>query len=526
MNKRKYIIGLLLAAIALLMGCNESLEDTYSDHAGDGKIRYVAKCSDLDIVPGWERLIVSWVNGMDATIDKIKVAWMWEGQKDSVYLPNTATSYVLTNLKDGTYQFYVSAVDKFGNESLVETYSGRPYTRDHEVMRSFSQGILKSYFVNGKMIFFSDQYSDNIVEMKLQYKNSAGEIKYYEFENPTSYDALITINDVSMNPADTIYVLRIGKLENSPDEVVIEPYVISRKKNFSAGFVHAVMGRYGYSTDTQEKEGAFLEFIENVEELEFDYSIETLEDVLLCSKLKRLVVGKNRHFVFAGNYTFPYDKSTILKMPERSYKILTEAAKEDVLGLKVHYYGHETNAQRMHYFDKVYPYMIYEGYSAAPDDLEIIPASALKELENGKKIHCEPEDPYADLDALMDDDPTTTWATTTQQTMRTYELYMELKEKTTIRGVKVTQPPFLASDRKTPFFLPDMILVQTSVDGAVWEDVTFLESNELGRAPSEVTLLKIAEGERQVQYVRFTLRDGVDQANNWGIILGDIVLYK
>ena len=41
MRKRKYIIN-LFAAAALLVGCGESLEDTYSDYAGDGKIRYVA----------------------------------------------------------------------------------------------------------------------------------------------------------------------------------------------------------------------------------------------------------------------------------------------------------------------------------------------------------------------------------------------------------------------------------------------------------------------------------------------------
>ena len=126
MNMRKHIINLLFAAVAFMTGCSESLEDTYSDFAGDGKIRYVAKCSDLDITAGWERLIVNWVNGTDATIDKIKVAWLFEGQRDSVYLPGTETSFVLTDLADGTYQFYVSAVDKFGNESLIEAYSGRP----------------------------------------------------------------------------------------------------------------------------------------------------------------------------------------------------------------------------------------------------------------------------------------------------------------------------------------------------------------------------------------------------------------
>ena len=430
MNKRKYIINLLLAMVALLVGCNESLEDTYSDYAGDGKIRYVAKCSDLDIVPGWERLILSWVNGTDATIDKIKVAWMFEGQRDSVYLPGTATSYELTNLVDGTYQFYVSAVDKFGNESLVETYSGRPYTRDHELMRSFSRGILKSFFVNGKMIFFSDQYSANIVEIKLQYKNSGGETKYYEFENPSSYDALITIDDVSMNPADSVYILRKGTLENSPDTVVLDPVTINRKKNFSAGFVHAITARYGYSTETQEKEDAFLEFIENVEELELDYSIESLEDILFCTNLKKLVVGKNRHFV--SKQVNSQDKSLILKSPEKSYAILEKAAEADVLGLKVDYYGHNT-VSTMHYFNKVYPFMTYMGYSAVPDDLEIIPASALKENENGDNVYCDVDDVYMDWDALVDGNVATAWSTSTQQEMRIYEMYMELKETSLLK---------------------------------------------------------------------------------------------
>ena len=522
MNKRKYIINLLLAMVALLVGCNESLEDTYSDYAGDGKIRYVAKCSDLDIVPGWERLILSWVNGTDATIDKIKVAWMFEGQRDSVYLPGTATSYELTNLVDGTYQFYVSAVDKFGNESLVETYSGRPYTRDHELMRSFSRGILKSFFVNGKMIFFSDQYSANIVEIKLQYKNSGGETKYYEFENPSSYDALITIDDVSMNPADSVYILRKGTLENSPDTVVLDPVTINRKKNFSAGFVHAITARYGYSTETQEKEDAFLEFIENVEELELDYSIESLEDILFCTNLKKLVVGKNRHFV--SKQVNSQDKSLILKSPEKSYAILEKAAEADVLGLKVDYYGHNT-VSTMHYFNKVYPFMTYMGYSAVPDDLEIIPASALKENENGDKVYCDVDDVYMDWDALVDGNVATAWSTSTQQEMRIYEMYMELKETTSIRGIKVTQIQ-TASDRSARYFMPEMIVAQTSADGGVWKDVTFLETNELGRALGEATLLKMPEGSRDVRYVRLTLRDGIDLSGNWACRLGDIVLYK
>lgn len=80
MRMRKYIIN-LFAAAALLVGCGESLEDTYSDYAGDGKIRYVAKCTEVHATPGWERLLLEWINGTDATVDKIKVIWScraWE----------------------------------------------------------------------------------------------------------------------------------------------------------------------------------------------------------------------------------------------------------------------------------------------------------------------------------------------------------------------------------------------------------------------------------------------------------------
>ena len=109
--------------------------------------------------------------------------------------------------------------------------------------------------------------------------------------------------------------------------------------------------------------------------------------------------------------------------------------------------------------------------------------------------------------------------------MRTYEMYMELKETTSIRGIKVTQIQ-TASDRSARYFMPEMIVAQTSADGAVWKDVTFLETNELGRALGEATLLKMPEGSRDVRYVRLTLRDGIDLSGNWACRLGDIVLYK
>ena len=75
MRKRKYIIN-LVAAAALLVGCSESLEDTYSDYAGDGKIRYVAKCTEVHATPGWERLVLEFY--MTDTLSQAKLSQVKE----------------------------------------------------------------------------------------------------------------------------------------------------------------------------------------------------------------------------------------------------------------------------------------------------------------------------------------------------------------------------------------------------------------------------------------------------------------
>lgn len=74
--------------------------------------------------------------------------------------------------------------------------------------------------------------------------------------------------------------------------------------------------------------------------------------------------------------------------------------------------------------------------------------------------------------------------------------------------------------------MPTMISIQTSADRIEWKEVTFVESNELGRSAAEVTLLPIAEGSRMVRYIKISLRDGVDRDGLCKINLGDILLYK
>ena len=526
MKEIKYILSLFIATM-LLGGCNQTLEETYDNVTDGGKIRYVAKCSDVRANAGWERLVIDWKNGTDATIDKIKLVWTYDGTKDSVLLDKLTTSHELKELYNTIYRFDIIALDKEGNKSLSETTYGRPYTREHEIMNAFTRGVVKSYFLEEKMVFFADKWNKNITEIKLQYVDTKGVTRYYTFidkgaedkENEGTYDNFITIDDVSMDPKDAVYVLRKGRFEGSLDEIEFDPYEIKRIKSFSSGFINAIERRYGFSTDTKEDEVIFNNFVDTVSVLEFDYDIETFEDILYCPKLKKLVFGKNRYLELnRANYNAV---STVSSGQVKS-KLVVEKAME-LLGVKIDYYW------ALHYFNPVIKGSENIGKSQLPS-LNIIPIDSYRDYDDSEEkvyVSCDPYDPYAILNSMLDNDYETAWETTSDRRLRSYNMFMELNEVTEISGLKFSQLFFNPRQNTSAlFYIPASINIQTSADGAVWENVTYFESNIIGNSPGEKTLLKFPEGKRNVKHIKISLQDRVDNNGNFKIIVGDIVLFR
>lgn len=97
----------ILFFCVLFASCSESLEDTYKEYAGDGKIRYLAKCYDLTVKPGWKRVELNWKNGIDNTVTNIKVRWEANGVTEEKILDKDETYLNVTDLKDGSYMFEV-----------------------------------------------------------------------------------------------------------------------------------------------------------------------------------------------------------------------------------------------------------------------------------------------------------------------------------------------------------------------------------------------------------------------------------
>lgn len=518
MNRLKYIIVLVLICI-FYMSCNETLEDTYSDYAGNGKIRYLGKCSNIEITPGWERLELKWQNSTDQVIDKIKVKWSANDFADSLLLDRTTDSCNITGLEDASYRIDICAVDKNGVSSLVETTYGRPYTENHEVVRTFTRAITKFYKVKDNLVCFMDLWNENILNIDLSYTDLQGKKQVLPltkeiFEGTVQEGGLTADNGFivlrGVKTDQPITITRLGKLADCPDTIRFDPIVLDDSKVFTSDFKLAIQARYGYTDQTENQKIEFENFVNSVEELEFDNGMTTFEDILYCTNLKKIVFGKNRYL--HPIYRTATSMSSLDEM-ERSLKALKAA--NELLGLEIDSYN-------QHYFvDEI------------PDFMHILPNPEVPELEYVLESEIDtvissiPEVAGFDsgLGNLFDNDQTTWWEPLESGFLRTFELLIKLKSPQPVKGIKIAQVVFDPSmDKKSQYYLPGQVQVQVSSDQIQWKPLTFMQENTIGRSSGEITLLPMTEP-REVQYVKVTITDQVN-VNIYNVKLADIVLYR
>ena len=255
--KLRYLINLFIASMSLI-ACNESLEDTYSDYAGDGRIRYVGKCSGLDATPGWYRLSLKWTNSIDATIDSIRVTWPASSDviRDTL-LNATDTTLILDNLQDGTYRIGLQAVDKRGEKSLEITTYARPYTKNHEIVKTFTQAVTKFYRVGNNLVFFTDKWNDDIVDLNLHCTDR--EEKIYGLTKERMNEGFLTVENVDMEKPITIS--RVGRIMGTSDTIQFNTLTLENKRTLTSDFISAIQYRYGFSTATPTLESEFNHWI-------------------------------------------------------------------------------------------------------------------------------------------------------------------------------------------------------------------------------------------------------------------------
>lgn len=494
---RKIILFSLLAFIGFA-ACEE-LEDTYDDYTGDGPVLYLTKCTDVTVTSGWEKLTISWKNNLDPNRSGVWVQCQSNDYLLDTVVAATDTSCVIRNLTDASYNVKVAAISEAGDTSLTALGSGRPYSPDHEAVTGYTRGITKFIFVKENLALFTAAKSEDMVRFTLDYTDmEANPQEYVLTDNMNEYgEGFLFLKDVNPNQPVTLH--RQGMLEECPDtitfpEIALEPGTVTMAADFKSRLIE----RYGE------------DFSLEVDELELDYDLSSIEDILYFPNLKRLVLGKNRYYALESEYGVEESVLTGGMESENRSMSAFETLHEINPDFEIVNYG-------THYgiFPYYYDYVKQEDYPLVPEDLLLLDTTGF-EITNS----VEGSTPTFEKSMLLDDNPQTAWEPLVDVEQRTYELTIDLGGNKTVKGLKITQALVTGNAQ---YYLPESISVSVSTDKVEWTNPCHSASNTLGNVVGETRLLDFATAQT-VRFIRLTLKDRY-YGSSAGCILGDVIPY-
>lgn len=549
MKKLYYTITLLAALLA--WGCSETLEETYDEYTEGGMIRYLGKCSDVEVKPGWERLQVIWKNNIDAGIKRVKITWQSENEKtpEVRYIERTEPvdpedlmdTIFIENLVDAVYTVRVSNQSADSTESLIEEKYGRPYTETHEDLRTFTRGISAFSRMGDKLAIVLDQDNENVKELELCYyevgksKISTWNVKAH-MDDSVYFDyygmMLVPVNRINMFllPEEEgaridfnrpITVKREGRLPECVDEIKFQDEELDiNERLWSTEFSQLMLQQYGPAWESE---------VNNVKTLELDYDFTSMQDLMYFPNLEKVILGKNRYMQPSQTSKFASTTDQYIGLMVLSFLEETRPSFE-VERYNSHYFGNNT--------------YIYDNLYESVDNLELYQDAGLISpdfsiTEKGAE-NLDAKPVFAALD-------TTGWKVTCSDTLfngyaangaawllydalrivedpwfGTYEeeVYFEpsqsigasvvtvtfdMKTPQTVAGFKVGQPSRAESgDEK--FLLPSLT-IEFSKDGVSWTNATYADgSAAIGNSPGEETFISVPQDLRApVRYIRLSM---------------------
>ena len=547
--RKKIYFWLGVFATLFVTGC-EDLYETYDEFTGDGRIRYLGKCSDVEIMAGWERLRVVWKNSTDAAVKWTKITWQAEddahpfvqmverapvvsgtGLLDTVYLEN---------LRDGVYTITVSNVAVDSTESLVETMYARPYTTEHEDLRSFTRGITNFYYLgenSGKLAVFLDEDNENLKEMLLRYWGTDGQqhtwnikehmtdsLDYWGMKAIRDYIRLLPEDeDFDIDFTKPITVKRKGFIAECFDEIDFAEEELSREERvLSAAFTRWLAKNYGPDWESQNVLNA-------IEEVELDYDMTSFQDLLYLPNLKKVVLGKNR-FMADGhtteNLSFTNNYPSLVAL---------QFLKDTRSGFTVDWYNNHYFNEMIEDENSMFWGMLYTDIlmMCGKIDYAWYGDSWVNIYNSGENLAHEPEitpievaddwvitcsdttyNAYKDEGAgwLLDGDITTCFEPGQTLGGTVFEVEIDMKTSQALHGFKVVQPIRTVGSeselaQELAYLIPS-IQIEVSEDGYIWNPATYEEGGiTIGDALGEVTFIEIPEElqSRNVRYIRLTM---------------------
>ncbi|WP_018337691.1 DUF4998 domain-containing protein [Butyricimonas synergistica] len=515
MRKLLIIVWLWLA----LASC-EGLEETYDDYAGDGKIRYIGMCKSISVEPGWERLIVSWENSIDPVIENIEVAWIVNGVRKDSLLSKDATTCDIRGLEDGNYEVLVSSVDKNGNKSIAINDYGRPYTLSHEIAQTVSRVVIKNFFIKNRLVLFFDKWSANIESAEMKYTLSDGSQGTLLLTREL-VDQKYYLLPVEIDPTKPVTVHRKGYIANSEDLILFDPYELGHGYNLTSDFKFLLKSKYGQYEITSD-------FVENQNELEIDYSINSIEDLLYFPNLTKLYLGRNRYML--SKYVI-YPTGTDGYYCGSDSKILgvEDISARYAKSLFILNTMHELNGLTVERYNQHFLMFLYTNNLSFVENKGNPEVPEREFLSNTEFTYqCSVEDAAnydSHLENLFDQDVETAWMPEQLPSPRRYVITVDFETARKINGVQFVQrivDP--RTDRNSLKFFPGTVLIQGSNNGVTWFDVAYAENQTLGKTIGETTEVSFRENLENIRYLKFTLDDS-PLGSNYSISLAELGIF-
>lgn len=185
--KNIYICS-VLAATSLLFGCSD-ISETQKEYTDQGETSYVGKLDEVVAYGGINRVLITGKNTYLRNATECYVTWTTltgEDEERSFDLVGNIdgeyTNIEITNLDEGSYQFYVQTADDSGNRSLKVECAGSVYGPEYaeSQLGIVSTAITKND--DGSATVSISQVSD-VVGLKVGYYDNDSQFQEEYFES-------------------------------------------------------------------------------------------------------------------------------------------------------------------------------------------------------------------------------------------------------------------------------------------------------------------------------------------------------
>lgn len=512
MNKmKKHINNILLAFVFLpfLSGCQD-LADTLKDYIGDGEIRYVGKCTDLAVSPGWKHLTVDWTNSVDPIVSHVMVRWESDALSDSVVLNAGTHEYDIKNLDDGSYRVSVVGMDKNGNESEETFTYARPYTENHESVLAFTQVISKHFFIGNRLALAFSDWQTNVISAVLKYTKSDGDTASLNIDSKLVAKSNYLLPDV-IDPSKPVTLYRRGFLAGCADTITFAPVVLADAPVFNSDFKEFIRRTYGPGSEQMTDDGEIrTDWARSVTTLELDGNFTSFNDILYMPNLKKLVLGKHRYLTEEGSKDTQRGRYTVYDAKGSAFALKTL---KSLNGLEVdRYASHYYNFNLNDYYTNMglSPLPQLSAIPLTTDMLEVSPADAAGYNSN--------------LANLIDGKTNTFWQPAESSEEQTYTIVIDLGQPRTVSGLALVQRTFDSSDQDTED-LPATIQVDVAGEDGVYQSATNVVEIALGRTTGETNIVPFKRGLGKVRFARLRV-PGQFVRTFYRVTLAEIELYQ